>query len=846
MAAPDEPTAETEDAGRLPGGVERRIGPYRLLRELGHGGMGVVHLAARADDEYQRRVAIKVVATGIDSEEVIRHFRRERQILAALDHPNIARLVDGGTTEDGRPYIVMDYIEGEPVDRHCDRHQMTVAQRVELFLAVCAAVSHAHRNLVVHRDLKPANIIVTGDGTPRLLDFGIAKLLNPELAGEAGAPTRMALTPAYASPEQVRGEPITTASDVYSLGVVLYELLTGHRPYRVKEPGAAALYRAVLDDDPERPSTAVTRTERASDAASTATEITPERVSRSRGATVERLRRRLRGDLDNILLRALRKEPRQRYPSVEAFADDLRRYLEGRPVRARKPTLAYRAGKFLRRNWLSASAAALLLVVVTGFGVVTAVQARRLRQERDRASRVTAFLVDLFTVADPDEARGTTITAREVLDTGAEKIGRELQDQPDLRAELLATMARVYAGLGLHARSAGLREEVLRLRRATRGPGYPEEPADLNGLASALFDQGRFAEAEVRAREALALGRRRLGAVQAEVGRSLGTLAWAVSGQGRYAEAEALAREAVALFRKLGDHGRADLADALRNLGAALMEQGRYGEGADALEESLTLRRALLGPTHPKVVASLGALAVARYSQGRYAEAAAALQETLAAQRTLYEPTHPRLASTLNNLGGTLFRLQDYAGAERAYREAAEIRRRQPGGVHPNLAIPLGNLGEALEYQGKLADAERSYREALEIRRQTLGPTHRDVAFALSSLSRCLQRTGRFAEAERLSSEGLSIAARSLPPDHPDLPGQRSVLGGALVGLRRFAEAEPLLVESHAALSAQPGKDIEVRETLRTLVKLYESWGRPAEAARYRSQLEAEGGTTRK
>ena len=443
--SPEAQTWENADAQ-----TDWRIGAYRVLRELGHGGMGVVYLASRADDQYRKRVAIKVIPAGATSHETVRHFRRERQILASLDHPNIARLLDGGTTTDGSPYIVMEYVEGDAIDRYCDRHELSLVERLRMFLVVCGAVSHAHRNLVVHRDLKPRNILVTKDGDPKLLDFGIATVLNPELSGDSVG-TRLAFTPEYASPEQIQNQSVSTAADVYSLGVVLYELLTRRSPYRLKTRTPSEIFQAVCEQQPDLPSAAAGRTGDAATAdAATTTDPTTAPSRRTH------LQRRLKGDLDTILLKALRKEPHQRYLSVDAFADDLRLFLDGKPVTARRPTVAYRTRKFLRRHWLPATAAlALALTLVVG-SVALAVQARRLGQERDKSTRIAGFLTELFTVADPSRSRGDSVTAREILDEGVKKIDATLADDPMTRGDLLGTMSDVYEGLGLYAEAERL------------------------------------------------------------------------------------------------------------------------------------------------------------------------------------------------------------------------------------------------------------------------------------------------------------------------------------------------------------------------------------------------------
>jgi eukaryotic-like serine/threonine-protein kinase len=424
----------------------RRIGPYKLVREIGHGGMGAVWLAVR-DDEFRKQVAVKLIKRGMDSDFILRRFRTERQILASLDHPNIARLLDGGTTDDGSPYLVMEYAEGQPIADYCDRHKLTTAERLRLFRDVCAAVHYAHQRLVVHRDLKPSNIIVTKDGAVKLLDFGIAKLLTPEMSSQTLDPTAPELrlmTPEYASPEQVRGEPITTASDVYSLGVVLYELLTGHRPYRLKSRAPHEVMRAVCDSEPERPSTAVTREETVS-AGESAVTLTPETVSKTRDGQPAALRRRLKGDIDNIVLMALRKEPQRRYASVEQFSEDIRRHLDGLPVIARKSTLGYRASKFVRRNRLAVGAAALVLVTLVA-GIVLTTRARARAERRFNEVRQLAKAV-VFDYSDEIEKLPGSTPVRQRIVSDALKyldgLAREAGDDRALKLELAEAYQRI-------------------------------------------------------------------------------------------------------------------------------------------------------------------------------------------------------------------------------------------------------------------------------------------------------------------------------------------------------------------------------------------------------------------
>ena len=452
--------------------VGERIGAWRIVREIGWGGMGAVYLAERADQEFEQRVAIKLVRRGMDTDEIVRRFRSERQILAHLDHPNIAKLFDGGTTADGRPYFVMEYVEGRPIHDFCDERKLSVRERLELFRQVCAAVHFAHQNLIVHRDLKPGNILVTADGVPKLLDFGIAKLLDP--TQEAFALTRADLrpmTPDYASPEQVRGEPITTASDVYSLGVLLYRLLTGQRPYRpTTDPQALA--EAICKTEPVRPSSAIAR----------AGEI-PDSETRI-------LRRQVAGDLDNIVLMAMRKEPQRRYASVDQLSNDIERHLEGLPVVARKDTLGYRTRKFVGRHKLGVTLAAATLLMIVGFSITVTLFWQRAERARERAQAVSGFLGDLFSASDPKRSRGEPITVLEILDQGSRKMDRSSKVEPEVRADLMSTMGLAYLSLGQWDQAKRLFEVALDLHRRTLRQDDPQVVDDLQNLAFVLRQLG--------------------------------------------------------------------------------------------------------------------------------------------------------------------------------------------------------------------------------------------------------------------------------------------------------------------------------------------------------------------
>ncbi len=524
--------AAAELLGKEPGAseVRQRIGPYKLIREIGHGGMGAVYLAVRADEQFQKRVALKLIRHGMNNRDILRRFRQERQILASLDHPNIARLLDGGTSEDGLPYFVMEYIEGLPITDYCDHHKLNTTERLKLFRQVCTAVEYAHQNLVVHRDLKPSNMLVTAEGVAKLLDFGIAKLLNPELSGQTIEPTATALrlmTPEYASPEQVRGESVTTASDVYSLGVVLYELLTGHRPFRVKSRAPHEILRIVCEEEPVRPSTAVTRVEVETDSDGTVrATLTPESVSRTREGPPEKLRRRLKGDLDNIVLMALRKEPQRRYPTVNQLSEDLRRHLEGEPVVARRSTFGYRAAKLIKRNKIAVTAAALILLTLLGGIVATWWQARVANRERAIAERrftdvrrlANSFLFEVHDAIEklPGSAPARQLVVKRALEY-LDNLSRESGDDLSLQLELATAYRRIgnvqgNPNTGNLGDTAGALESYRRsLAICTKlRDAYPANAEILRhlaasyvGIADILVVTGKLSEAVENYRQAL-------------------------------------------------------------------------------------------------------------------------------------------------------------------------------------------------------------------------------------------------------------------------------------------------------------------------------------------------------
>ncbi|HET9209750.1 MAG TPA: serine/threonine-protein kinase [Thermoanaerobaculia bacterium] len=759
--------------------VGERIGVWRIVREIGRGGMGAVYLAERADQEFEQTVAIKVVRRGMDTDEIVRRFRSERQILAHLDHPNIAKLFDGGTTGDGRPYFVMEYVEGRPIDEFCKERKLSVRERLELFQRVCAAIHFAHQNLIVHRDLKPGNILVTAGGVPKLLDFGIAKLLDPTL--EELAFTRADLrpmTPEYASPEQVRGEPITTASDVYSLGVLLYLLLTGQRPYR-PETDPRALADAICKTEPVRPSTAIARAGEA----------------KAPSGETKLLRRQVEGDLDNIVLMAMRKEPQRRYASVDQLSNDIGRHLEGLPVVARKDTLGYRTRKFLGRHKVGVTLAAAALLLIVGFGIMATLLWQRAERARERAQAVLGFLDDLFSVPDPKQSRGENVTARQVLDRGAQKIEADFAAQPELQGDLMNTMGLVYLGLGLGDRAQQLFEVALHRHRQTLREDDPRVTNDLHNLATALRLQGKDADAEPLVREALRIQRQQGDTHSIDYARGLTNLAAILEAKGDFEQAENLYKEGLTIKRALPKADR-DVAVSLNNLGKLAQTRGDLATAETYYRQSLDIRRKLAGG----------------------------------------QPD-PDVALALNNLASLLQDRGDLVGAEADYREALALRRKLYPEPNPSLASTLNNLGYLLQARKDFTGAESCFREALSIAEKTLKPDHPTRAVLLRNLAAVLVAERKAAEAEPLARKALAILRVKAPPSwHWRIADTESVLGGCLTALGRFPEAEQLLLESYPILQKDKGDGAKhAAEARQRIVDLYTAWGKPERLAAYRT-----------
>ena len=810
-----------EDSGFLEGVVQlgvrpaspslsgQILGAYRVLSPIGQGGMGSVWLAERCDGRFEGRAAVKLLNIAVMGRTGEERFRREGSILARLTHPNIARLIDAGVSPSGQPYLVLEHVNGQAIDRYCDEHALGIEARLRLFLDVLEAVAHAHANLVVHRDIKPGNVLVSVAGHVKLLDFGIAKLLEGDegqwdgIASTAAPLTRdaWAATPQYAAPEQLAGGTVTTATDVYALGVLLYMLLTGTHPAGADVHSPATLMRAIVELEPRRPSDVVGQRE-ASHAA---------HAGRC-GVTPARLQRMLRGDLDTIVAKALNKEAAGRYASVTALADDLRRFLRHEAIAARPATLRYRAVTFARRNARGVIASAAVVVLLAAF---TAYYTVRLETERDRAQREAArarkaseVLTGMLTSVDPYEIGASQIdpTIRGVLDAGSTQVQKELAGEPELQAGMLTLLGRMYGRLGVYDKAQPLLEQALASGHAAYGPQHVDLAQTLHDLGVVLADKGDYAEAAERLEQALAMRRRLLG----------------------------------------NEHQ--DVAVTLSELGRVYQDLGLNQRAEPLQREALKIRQKVLGEEDRETAVSLSDLASVLRLNGDLAGAEALLKECLETNLKTRGEIHPNTSSTLHDLALIAAARGDTAGAEAMLRRALDIARRTLGERHPVVATTLNSLSHVLVTQARYEEAAGALREALEIARPALGSDHQLVAiYAINFAS--VQLAGNHpVAAEQLLREALPIRARApgLVPSRRRTIGEddwsvattKALLGASLVAQRRYTDAEAVLLEARRDLDMQPQPPArDVKATMTALVRLYDAWGKRDAAAAYRARL---------
>jgi eukaryotic-like serine/threonine-protein kinase len=788
-----------------------RIGPYRVLRTLGAGGMGEVYLAERADAQFDQQVAIKVVHGGALAVAMHSRLKQERQILAQLDHPNIAHLLDGGALPDGSAYIVMEYVDGIAIDAFCDSNCLDVTARLKLFQTVCGAVHYAHQNLIVHRDLKPSNILVTAAGVPKLLDFGIAKLLDDRQAARHTLAVTQAdiriMTPDHASPEQVRGQIITTSSDVYVLGVLLYKLLCGSGPFFIASVRLAEIERAICEKDPPPPSDLVSANDSPDSRA----------VADARNSTANRLRRTLRGDLDNIVLMAMRKEPDRRYGSAQQMAGDIQRYLEGKPVIARRDTLSYRSAKFVKRHWLPVTAGISAAFLILAFAATTYFQSVRIAAERDRvaqqrelaeherarAEEVSGFLVNLFKLSDPEENRGNQVTARELLDSGAKRLQTELQDQPETKAALLLTVGAVYDSLGQYNDALPILDEALHLQGQSH---QGSRVSTLLEIGSARIGAGDLPGAEPPLQEALHVSQGEFGATSAESGRALWALGMLRHQQGRYGEARDL------YIRSLGilERSRApqtDVSAVLDDLAKVYARDQQWVLAKQTYERALEIDQRDLGDDHPRIALRLNNLAIVAQNMGDLRQAEALFRGALSRNERAYGDRHPDTAITKGNYGLMLQREGRLAEAEPLLRDAVAIRLSLYGANNYNVGYARVSLAILLHDKGSLVDSENEFRQALAIYDKSLPENHQYRAALLMHFARLLVDRNKSAEALAKSDESIKIWNATSSASNPQPALAHAIHAYALEHLGKPQEAAEELDAAVPVLVKARGPD---------------------------------------
>ena len=796
------------------------IDEYRIAEILGRGGMGTVYLAEREGD-FSQIVALKVIRRGMDTDEIVGRFQMERQILAHLEHPNIARLLDGGTTRDGLPYFVMEHIDGVPLDEYCDSRQLGIGARVELFLKVCDAVEAAHRRLIVHRDIKPSNLLVTADGTVKLLDFGIAKLLSddPQALTVRTRPEERIMTPRYASPEQVRGEPITTASDVYSLGVVLFQLLTGHSPYRLETLTDETVARHVREEDPKRPSTVVGLDEEISTSHGTTLRIDAQEVAESRGQDSKTLKSRLAGDLDAIVLKALAKEPERRYLSVERLAQDLRRHREGLPVEAVAPTVAYRTRRYLRRNALPVAIVTGLFLALAIYALTVSVlldQAEQAKAEalssekqavaaRDQAEEALNLLSNILIGAKPGNAKVAQIPFSQILNEGREQIDQLESSQT--KAVMQRTLGDVYRALNEEQQALELFRGCLTTLEEIGSESSHLAAFCRLHLGSLLLDQGNHSDALEHVRPSV---------------------------------------KALEIYYQGAD--APNLAKALNVLGRIYFKQRKLDQAWLYLERALDMKKRLLQSSTEEseelsestILIGQINLASVLIELGKNEEAAELIWDSVERQRKMPadHTSYKALASALSALGRAHFRMWQLKKAQALFDESAEIRRR----LHPEgsreLAAALINAAKAHLQLGQSTAAIEDLTESRFFLEREQAPDHRLIGVAQTSLAEALTALGSFEQGLASASNALESFERA-DDDRLRLwriPIAQHVRGACLARTDDPEPGERLMVDSLEAMQAGKASDLDLERALNRMVDFYEWHGEPATADSYRRQ----------
>lgn len=777
------------------------VGRYHLLQKIGEGGMGEVWLAEQKEP-VRRRVALKLVKAGMNTREVMARFESERQALALMEHPAIAKVYDAGSTSEGAPYFVMEYVAGVTITDYCDNHRLPIKERLELFMQVCEGVRHAHQKAVIHRDLKPSNILVMevdGRAAPKIIDFGVAKALSQKLTLDTIFTRVGSLigTPEYMSPEQAlsSGEDVDTRTDVYSLGIIFYELLAGAPPIELRRLAFDEYLRRLRDEDPPKPSTKI----RTGDAATT-TEL-----ARRRRSEPGALAKQIGGDLDSIALKALEKDRSRRYSSAADFAADIARYLRDEAVQAVAPSAAYRARKFASRHRWGVVMACAFVVVLTAAAAISIRQSIRASREAEVADAVSNFLrndvlaqASASTQASPSTKPDPHLEVRTALDRAAARISGKFDKQPEVEAAIRDTIAQTYYDLGLYPDSRTQLERAHELYQQTLGPENQKTLATARNLGELAVRQGRAAEGEIILTKTIAIQRRVLGPEDSETLASMGNLATAYYQQGQFAKADALGAEVLTIQRRaLGPENPSTLKN-MHNLALTYFDEGKYEQAEKLDKEVIEVRRRTIGAEHPDTLTSMGNLALMYNAEAKYAEAEQLDSQVIEAQRRILGPDHSMTLQSVNNLAVVYMNEGKFAQAEALDREVFETRRRVLGPEHPDTLQSMHNVGWASCMLGKYEAAESLLSQATEIRRRVLGPEHTRTLLSAKSLANVYIAEGKFAQAKPILTETLEISRRTLGPENTRTIATLDDLGHMYQRGKDYADAEAVFSQALA------------------------------------------------